>query len=58
MNNMLLALDAITALIEIQSKFAAMVQIARSEGRDITPEELAKLRTENKNKLAAFDEDD
>ncbi len=56
MNNTILALDAIMALMEIQSKFATMIQTARSEGRDITNEELASLRSENKAKLAEFDE--
>ncbi len=57
MNNTLLALDAMMGLMEIQSKYAAMIQAAHTEGRDITDEELTSLRSENQAKLAEFDED-
>ncbi len=53
--NLLLALDAVTTMIEIQARFAEVINKARAEGRDISDSELAGLRAENKVKRAAWD---
>lgn len=53
--NLLLALDAVTTMIEIQARFAEVINKARAEGRDISNEELAGLRAENQVKRAAWD---
>ena len=57
MNNAIIVLDVLMGIMEVQAKWAALYQTAKTEGRDITDAELAALRAENKSKLAAFDED-
>ncbi len=53
--NLLLAIDAITAFMEIQQSYAAIIQKARLENRDITDAELDELRVANQAKRAAWD---
>ena len=55
MSNLLIALDAVTALIEIQARYATVINAARAEGRDITAEELDVLHAANVEKRAAWD---
>jgi hypothetical protein len=54
-DNALLALDAITALIEIQANYAAVYNRAKAEGRDISNEELDQLTADNRAKRSAWD---
>ena len=56
MSNAILVLDVLMGLMEVQAKWSALYQLAKTEGRDITDSELAALRLENKAKLAAFNE--
>ena len=56
MSNTLIVLDVLMGMMEVQAKWVTMYQTAKSENRDVTDEELASLRAENKAKLAAFEE--
>jgi len=55
MSNILLAMDAVIAMMEITAKYNQMISRARIEGRDITKAELRTLRDENKLKRAVFE---
>ena len=56
MSNILIAMDAALAAMEIAARWTKLIQTAKAEGREISDKELAALTASNKSKLELFDQ--
>lgn len=54
MTNLLLAADALLAIMQTGAKITEAMQKAQSEGRDITDEEMATLRADRREAVNEF----
>ena len=54
MTNAILAIDLVMGLMEASLKIQEVLRKAQAEGRDVTNEELAALRTQNAIKATEF----
>jgi len=54
MTNAILAIDLVMGLMEASLKIQEVLRKAQAEGRDVTPEELTALRTQNALKATEF----